>query len=203
MKKSTLNAEKLFKEHAGILRTSQAMKLGIERKTLANMCESGLLVKEGRGVYRLIGFSEHTHPDLVNVAIRAPYAIICLISALAFHELTTQIPAKVYIAIPNHRKKPRFDYPPLEIIRLTKKPYSAGVDKHILDNILVRIYCQEKTIADCFRFRNKIGEDVAVEALKTYLRQPTFNIEKLIHYARITRVEKLLRYYLTPLLSNE
>lgn len=189
-------ADKIFRENHGILRTSKAKKLGINEPTLIQMCNEGLLVKESRGLYRLADLPPLTNPDLVQVAIRVPSSVICLISALDFYQLTTQIPYKIYIALPREVKAPRIEYPPLDIVYLSKKPYSAGIEEHILDGVGVRVYSREKTIADCFKFRKKIGLDIALEALKDYLRQPNRDIQGILDYAKINRVEKIIRPYL-------
>jgi len=196
MRKTFEIAKKIFKENNGILRTGKAKRLGIDEVILIQMCNEGLLVKESRGLYRLADLPPLSNPDLVQIAIRIPNSVICLISALGFYQLTTQIPYKVYIALPREVKAPRIDYPPLDIVYLSKKPYSAGIEEYNLDGIKVRIYSREKTIADCFKFRNKIGMDIALEALKDYLRQPNRDIQSILDYARINRVEKIIRPYL-------
>ena len=122
--------------------------------------------------------------------------MICLVSALSFHELTTQIPHQVYIALPNDAEKPRLEYPPIRIFWLSQKIYTAGIENHQLDGITVKIYGIEKTIADCFKFRNKIGSDVALEALRNYRAREGFNIETLMHFARVNRVERVIKPYL-------
>jgi predicted transcriptional regulator of viral defense system len=195
-RKTFIAAEKIFRENNGILRTGEAKKLGIHEPILIQMCDDGLLVRESWGLYRLADLPPLSNPDLVHIASRVPNAIVCLISALSYYQLTTQIPYKVYIALPRETKAPRIDYPPLDIIYLSQKPYSAGVEEHILDGVPVRIYSREKTIADCFKFRDKIGLDIALEALKDYLRQPNRNIGEILNYARINRVEKIIRPYL-------
>jgi len=200
MKPSFTRAESIFRDNNGILRNSQARELGINPNTLLQMVEAGLLVKEGRGLYRQADLSPLSSPDLVQVSLRVPYSVVCLISALAFHNLTTQIPYKIYIALPKDIKKPRLDYPPLDVIWLSKDSYSAGVVKHRLDAVKVRIYDREKTITDCFKFRKKIGQDVAVEALQEYMRGTNRDLQKLVEYARINRVEKIIRPYLEALL---
>ena len=156
MKKTFENAEKIFRRHNGILRTGQAKKLGIDQPILVQMCDEGLLEKEARGLYRLADLPPLSNPDIVQVAMRVPDSVICLISALSIHQLTTQIPYRIYIALPQKTKAPRINYPPLDIVYLSKKPYSAGIDEHILDGVSVRIYSREKTVADCFKFRKKI-----------------------------------------------
>jgi predicted transcriptional regulator of viral defense system len=196
MKKSFLNAEKIFREHHGILRTGQAKKLGIDEPILIQMHEDGLLVREARGLYRLAELPPLSNPDFVQVSIRIPESVICLISALNFHHLTTQIPFRIYIALPQNIKPPRIEYPPLDIIYLSDKPYVAGIETYKIDGIPVKIYSREKSVADCFKFKNKIGSDIALEALKDYLNQPNRNIAELMNCARINRVEKIMRPYL-------
>jgi predicted transcriptional regulator of viral defense system len=137
---------------------------------------------------------------LVSVALRIPKAVICLISALYFYGLTTQIPHKVYIALPQAAEKPRLDFPPLDIVWLSGKSYNAGIIEQQVDSVPIKIYSREKTIADCFKFRTKIGIDVALEALKDYIKTPGREIDELLSYARIDRVEKLISRYLEALL---
>jgi predicted transcriptional regulator of viral defense system len=196
MRKRFQQVEKIFQENNGVLRTSQAIKKGIDSKTLYEMVDAGILKKEGRGIYRLANLPPLSNPDLVQIALRVPNSVICLISALSFHDLTTQTPYKIYIAIPKNSKKPQIDYPPIEAVKLSEQAYCSGIDVHNIDGIDVKIYDKEKTVADCFKFRNKIGQDIAIEALKDYLGKPGRDIEKLLHYARIDRVEKVIRPYI-------
>lgn len=189
-----------FRDNSGILRSSKARSLGINPKTLSDMVEAGLLAKEGRGLYRLADLEPPGNPDIVFVCQRVPDAVICLISALAFHGLTTQIPYRVYVALPfEKRNKPRIEYPPIEVVWLTEKPYRAGIENRDVDGFSTPIYCPEKSIADCFKFRNKIGTDVAVDALKDYVRSRNRDIPKLIEYARIDRVERIMLPYIEAL----
>lgn len=181
-----------FEENNGILRSNQAKRYGINSNTLALMQKEGLLTHETRGVYRLAKLAPLTDPDLTTVAIRVPQAVVCLISALAFHHLTTQIPSRVYLALPRDHKKPRIDWPPTDFVWLRDPSYSAGVEHHMIDGVAVKIYSAEKTIADCFKFRNKVGVDVAVEALKDYLRRPHRAIPTLLDYARLNRVHRII-----------
>jgi predicted transcriptional regulator of viral defense system len=126
-----------------------------------------------------------------------PDAVVCLISALNVYKITTQIPYKVYIALPRkNRKAPRIEYPPLEIVWLQDKPYYAGIVNYLIDGFEVPIYDLEKSIADCFKFRNKIGNDVAIEALTNYMRRPKPDINRLVKYARLDRVQNILNPYL-------
>lgn len=195
-RKSFEMAEEIFRQNSGILRTSQAKKLGINEYTLVQMTEAGLLVREARGLYRLADLPPLSSPDLVQVAMRVPDSVVCLISALNFHDLTAQIPYRVYIALPRSVKAPRIDYPPLDIIYLSLLPYTTGIEEHSIDGVTVRIYNREKTVADCFKFRNKIGQDIALEALRDYLRLPDRQLNLLLEYAGIDRVQNIMRPYL-------
>lgn len=193
-------AKMIFRANHGILRTTQALDLGIDRETLYGMRDSGELIREGRGIYRLAEMSPLTYPDLVKVALRVPQAVICLISALHYHGLTTQIPHKVYIALPKNSWRPKIGSLELEVVMLSQSAYAAGIEEHELDGVDVKIYSVEKTIADSFKFRNKIGKRIAIEALKDYLRQPVVRLDRLLAHARTNRVENIMRPYLEALL---
>jgi predicted transcriptional regulator of viral defense system len=200
MRDSFETAKRFFSENNGILRSSKARRLGINPKTISDMVKAGLLVREGRGLYRLADLEPPGNPDIVYVCQRVPDAVICLISALAFYELTTQIPYQVYVALPfEKRNKPRIEYPPIEVVWLTARPYHAGIENWNIDGFNVPIYCREKTVADSFKFRNKIGTDVAVDALKDYMRSRDRNIPTLMEYARIDRVERIMLPYIEAL----
>jgi len=199
MKPETIEkALDVFLQHDSILRTSQAIQLGIAPRTLYALYEAGLLVKVTRGVYRLAEAEPLSNADLIQVALRIPKGIICLISALSYHNLTTQIPHQVYVALPLDAEKPRLAYPPVRLFWLSKPVYSAGIEEHLMDGTTVFIYNREKTIADCFKYRNKIGLDIAIEALKKGLDQDC-DIELIMEYARIDRVEKVMRPYMEAL----
>ena len=190
----------LFRQHGGTLRTSEALRLGIHPRTLYAMRDSGLLDQLSRGLFRLAELPPLSNPDLTIVALKVPQAVICLVSALAFHELTTQIPHAVDIALPSGAERPRLDYPPLRIFWFSGPAWSEGVETHMIDDTSVRIYSLEKSVADSFKFRRKIGLDVALEALKLYRQHHGFDVSKLLHYARMCRVEKVMRPYLEALL---
>lgn len=191
--------KRIFTENKGILRASKAIELGVPKHVLYDMVKSGELVREAQGIYRLSDSAPLGNPDLVNISLRVPRAVFCLVSALYFHELTTQIPHLVYFALPRDVKTPKIGYPPTSVFHFSKKSYQAGIVEHELDGVKVKIYDREKTIADCFKFRQKIGIDVALEALKDYLNQRSPNISLLMRYAKINRVEKVMRPYLEVL----
>lgn len=193
-------AVELFVAHNGILRTGQALALGISARTLYAMRDSGLIRQISRGVYQLTDKEDLGNPDLVLVALRIPKAVICLVSALHYYGITSQIPGQVNIALPQSSEKPRLEFPPLDIIWLSKESYAAGITEQQVDNVLVKIYSREKTITDCFKFRGKVGIDVALEALREYVKKPDRQLDQLLTYARINRVEGLLSRYLEALI---
>lgn len=193
-------AKTLFRRHGGILRTSEAISLGVHPRTIYGMRDSGLLEQISRGLYRLSSLPALSSPDLASVALIVPNGIICLISALSFHNITTQIPHEVYVALQRGAKKPKIDHPPVRIFWLSGKAFSEGIETRMIDDIPVRVYCMEKTIVDCFKYRNKIGLDVAVEALKLYLKLKKKDINKLVYYSRICRVEKVILPYIEAIL---
>ncbi len=197
---SAERAIEIFREHGGILRTREALRLGIHPRVLYALRDSGALEQLSRGLYRLAELPPLTDPDLVTIALKVPGAVICLISALAFHELTTQVPHAVDIALNKGDEPPRLDYPPLRLFWFSGPAYSEGVDTHVIDGTPVRIYNAEKTIADCFKLRRRVGLDVALEALKAYRQRPGFDPDTLLHYARICRVERVIKPYLEALL---
>ncbi len=190
----------VFREHNGILRTSQAMQAGIHPSTLYAMRDDGTLETVSRGVFRLADSEPLGNPDLVTVATRVRNGVVCLISALAFHEITTQIPHEIHVALQRGSQIPRLDYPPVKLYWFSNRAYSAGIEAHELDGVNVRIYSPEKTLADCFKFRNKIGLDTAVEAVRFYRERRSVNVDALMRYAAICRVEKVMRPYLEAIL---
>jgi predicted transcriptional regulator of viral defense system len=190
---------KIFLENNGILRVSAAIKLGVPLYVIYNLYKIGDLVKEGNGLYRLKEMAPLSNPDLIQICLRVPKCVVCLISALYYYELTTQIPHLVYIAIPRDIKTPKIDYPPIKVFHFSERSYLSGIDEQTIDGVKVRIYDREKTISDCFKFREKIGPDIAIEALKDYMSQPHQNLQLLMKYARDNRVEKVMRPYLEAL----
>lgn len=194
------NYKKIFTSNSGILRASKAIELGVPKHVLYEMVKAGELVREAQGIYRLSDSGPLGNPDLVNLSLRVPRAVFCLISALYFHELTTQIPHQVYFALPRDVKTPKIQVPPIRAFHFSQETYKAGILEHELDGVKVKIYDREKTIADCFKFREKIGMDIALEAVRDYLKQPKLNVPLLMKYARINRVEKVMRPYLEALL---
>ena len=166
---SDSRARSVFLRHGGVLRTKDAIHLGVHPETLYRMRDSGELETLGRGLYRLSDLPPLGNPDLVTVGMKIPSGVICLISALAFHELTTQIPHQVYLALPRGAEAPRLEHPPIRVFWFTKRVFEFAQESHKLDGVQMRIYSPEKTVADCFKYRNKIGIETVREALKLYL----------------------------------
>jgi len=185
----------IFRANGGVLKTERAMKLGIHPRTLY-----ALLERLDRGLYRVADAKPLGNPDFITVALKVPRGVICLISALAFHHMTTQVPHAVYLAIAANDQAPALRYPPLRLFWYSKTVFEDGVTEVALDGIKVRIYSVERTLADCFKYRNKIGIDVCVEALNLYRRRGRMKLDKLEHYAKLCRVERVMRPYMEAIL---
>jgi predicted transcriptional regulator of viral defense system len=155
-----------FLTHKEMIRSNELKAIGIPRVILTRMSATGLLERVARGLYRLHGSQGTEHESLIAIATKVPQAVFCLLSALQLHELTTQLPREVWIAMPRGSHAPKIDYPPLKMIQFAGDVYSAGIDLIERDQVKLRVYCAAKTVADCFKHRSKIGLDVAIEALK-------------------------------------
>jgi len=188
--------EEIFRRHGGQLRMSEAIEQGITRYMLYSLRDRGVIEQVSRGIYRLVDLPPISNPDLVTVSLRFPNAIISLVSALAYHDITTQIPHVVFVAVSRDSRMPSLDHPPIQAHRFSNEAYKAGIEEHSIDGVPVKVYSPEKTLADCFKFRNKIGIDVFLEALKLYKTRKKFNLGELLRYGKICRVEKVMRPYL-------
>jgi predicted transcriptional regulator of viral defense system len=193
-------AVQVFREHHGLLRTSVAARAGVHPATLYALRDAGVVTQMARGLYQLGEREPLSNPDLATVGAKVPKAVICLISALDWHDLTTQIPHEVHLALPKAARAPRLSWPPLRVYRFSEPAYSAGAQTHEIDGVPVRIYSPEKTLADCFKFRNQVGLDTVLEALKEYLRRGHPNVDDLVRYSEICRVRRVMRPYLEALL---
>ena len=203
MKKSKLELTiTIFENAGGILSMSEAIAKGVHRRELYTLRDKGDLEVISRGLYRLTKIPEPSLPDFVTVAKKIPNGVICLISALAFHEITTQIPHFVYVAIPTKSRQSRLDYPPIRYFRYSEKVYNSGIETTLIGGYPVKIYNIEKTLADCVKFRNKIGMDVVIEALKLYWQKKDARIDKLYDYAKLNRVEKILQPIMETIVSQ-
>lgn len=183
----------------GLIRPRDLASLAISRVSLTRAVRSGQLERMGRGLYGLPGREISAHGSLAEVARRVPKGVVCLLSALRFHGLTTQAPFEVWLAIENKAIAPKLKYPPLRIVRFSGAAFTDGVEEHLVDAVTVRVTSVAKTVADCFKFRNKIGLDVALEALRDAWKQKRMSSEDIWRYAKICRVANVMRPYLESL----
>jgi predicted transcriptional regulator of viral defense system len=181
---------------AGILRPRDLDRHGIARTYLQRLERRGLLERAGRGLYRLPSADLTEHHSLAAACKAVPRGVVCLLSALRFHDLTTQAPHHVWVAIDRRAWRPQQATPPLRIVRFSGRALTEGVEIHEIEGVRVRIYSAAKTVADCFKYRNKIGLDVAIEALRDYRRRHPRGLDDLWHFARICRVSNVMRPYL-------
>jgi len=183
----------------GIVRPRDIEAMGVSREYLLRLQRQRKLNRTGRGIYTLPDAVVTERHSYAEVAKRVPEAVLCLLSALAFHEITTQSPASVWIALGKGARKPAIPSPSLRVVRLTEPSLSEGIEKHPVEGVTVRVYSAAKTVADCFKFRNKIGLDIAIEALKDCLRQKKATVNEIYRYAKVCRVSNVIRPYMEAL----
>jgi len=193
-------AAAVFRARGGTLRTMEAVRRGVHPRTLYSMRDAGVLEQLGRGLFRLAALPPLGYPDLVAVALRVPDAVLCLVSALSVHEITTQIPHEIHLALRRGAEPPRMEHPPVRVYWFTGDAFTEGIEKRRFDGVDVRVYGAAKSVADCFKYRNKLGLDVALEALRLHLRQKRGRPDELLRFARVCRVEKVMRPYIEALL---
>lgn len=180
----------------GLARAADLETHGIPRSQLYRMVRKGLVERQDRGIYVADQHPVTAEHTLALVAKRVPGGVFCLLTALRFHELTTQSPAEVWIALPEKARKPKLDYPRLRVARFSGLALTEGIETHVLEGVEVRVYSAAKTVADCFKYRNKIGIDVAVEALRDFSRRHRGGATELARYAQICRVSRVMQPYL-------
>lgn len=187
----------------GLIRPVDLDFHGLPRVSLTRLVRQGRLERVGRGLYALPDRPVSEHSALAEVALKHPRSVVCLLSALRFHELTTQAPFEVWLAIPSKTRPPKLEYPPLRVVRFSDAGMTEGIEEHDIEGVPVRITNVARTVADCFKYRNKIGLDVALEALKETLGQGggdrRASIDELWRYARLDRVSNVMRPYLESL----
>lgn len=193
-------AAQVFRRHGGMLRTSAAMAQGISPRALYQLRSSGVIESVARGLYRLTSLGELADHDLAIVGMKIPDGVVCLVSALAFHGITTQIPHVVYVARRRGAEASRLKHPPVKTVWFSGAAFDEGSEEHHIDGVPVQVYSPEKTLADCFKYRRKIGVDVAIEALKLYRSRLPVKVDDIMRYARVCRVANVMRPYLEAIL---
>ena len=183
----------------GMVRPRDLTALAIPRAVLTRLVERGQLIRRSRGVYTVPDHEPTRHTDLAEVCARAPRATVCLISALDFHELTTQIPHAVWIMIDRSGRRPKIERPPIHIVYASGEMRNAGVERHEVEGITVAMTNPAKTVADCFKYRDHVGQDLAIEALRDCLRQRKATPSEIYEMATIDRVSTRVRPYLEAL----
>lgn len=191
---------KIFKTHNGYARSKDILAEGIHPRDIKSILDKGIVIKVKNGLYRLSDTPVISNQSFIDLACAVPEGVICLLSALSYYEMTTFNPSIISMAI--HRKswRPKIEYPPVEFYYFSKKQFEAGIDKINIRGYKVSIYCREKTICDCFRYRNKLGIDIAKEGLSEYLRRKDRNLERLLKYAEICRVKKLMEIWINAMI---
>lgn len=183
----------------GLIRPRDVEGRGFSRMALSALVRQGKLIRLCRGLYSLPDRPVSEHATLAEVASKHPGVLVCLLSALQFHGLTTQSPFEVWVAIPNKARAPKMGYPPLRIVRFSGDALTEGVEEHLVDGITVRVTSVAKTVADCFKYRNKIGLDVALEAMREAWNARRVKMDELWHCAQVCRVANVMRPYLEAL----
>lgn len=184
---------------SGILRPRDLASRSIPRTYLQRLHEQGLLVKEARGLYKLPDAEVTENHSLAEACKRVPRGVVCLLSALQFHKLTTQAPSEVWLALDRKARAPREGGQPLRLVRMSGRALTEGIEDHRIEGVAVKVYKPAKTVADCFKYRNKIGLDVALEALRDYRQKHRAGMDELWRFAKICRVERVIRPYLEAL----
>lgn len=190
---------KLFRRQ-GVVRPKELERIGVSAVYLNKLYRQGILERPSRGIYTLKDAGVGEHQTLIEACKRVPKGVVCLLSALQFHKLTTELPFEVWLAIDVRARRPKGDLPPLRICKFSKTALSYGVEKHKIDGVAVKIYSPAKTVADCFKYRNKIGIDVALEALRAVWSKKKASMDELHKASKVCRVANLMRPYLETLI---
>jgi len=201
MQSARKKAIEIIKKRGGLIRTHEALAEGIHRRTLYALRDEGALIPISRGLYQLSDMEVPAELGLVEVSKKVPNGVICLISALSFHELTTQNPHYIWLAIERKARKPIIEYPPIRVFFFTGAFFREGVEIHRIMDHDVRIYNAPKTVIDCFRWQHAAGLDVALEAAREYLKRPGSSPATLMEYARICKIEKFVLPYLQAMVA--
>jgi predicted transcriptional regulator of viral defense system len=185
----------------GVITAREAARLGVHSQLLTRLVRQGDLERIARGQYRFQDHPITEHHTLTIVSRAVPDGVICLLSVLSFHGIGTQLPAEIWLAVERSAPQPRLHYPPLRVVRFSGEAFSSGIEVHRLEGQPVRMYSVAKTLADLFKYRNKVGLDVALEALREAWREQRFTMDELDRYAQICRVRRVMRPYLEALVA--
>lgn len=199
MQSANKKALDIIRNRGGIIRTREALDSGIHRRTFYGLRDAGVIVSVTRGLYRIAEMEVPAHVNIVDVAKRVPNGVICLLSALSFHELTTQMPHQIWIAVDRKARKPKIEYPPVRVFHFSGASFTEGVETHTIMEQKIQIFNKTKTVIDCFRWKKEVGLDVAIEAAKDYLTHQDSSPSKLMEYARVCNVGRAVQPYLEAL----
>jgi len=179
-----------------LLRARDVTQQGLPTIALTRLVQAGKLERVARGLYGIPGAKISEHRSLAEVSARVPKGVVCLLSALRVHEIGTQAPHEIWIAIPSHMVSPRLDQPAIRVVRMSDAALADGTDRMTIDGVDVPVFNSARTVVDCFRFRNKIGLDVALEALRDGWSQRKFTLDDLWRHATLGRVANVMRPYI-------
>ena len=199
MSTKTQKLMNFFQNHSGVVRFSAILRAGFHPDSLMALEKEGKVERIARGLYRITNYTPGSHPDLVIASLQAPRGVVCLLSALSFYEATSEIPKCVDLAIPQGTHANRIKYPPVRFYRFVSRAWKAGIEEREVEGHKIKVYSLAKTIADCFKFRNKIGMDVARDALKVAVTDKEIKPKEIMHYAKICRVDSILKPILEAL----
>ena len=201
MSKNSPENQVLELAQQGLLRVCDLTSRGLHPEYLRRLYQKGLVRREGRGLYIAANAEISVHYGLAQVAKRIPHGVICLLSALNFHEIGTQLPHQVWIAIDRRAAKPKIQFPPLRVMRFSGAALTEGIETYRIEGVPVQIFNPAKTVADCFKYRNKIGLDIALEALKECIRDRRTTMDDLWHFAQVCRMTNVMRPYMEAMVA--
>lgn len=201
MSKNSPENQVLELAQQGLLRVCDLTSRGLHPEYLRRLYKKGLVRREGRGLYIAANAEISVHYGLAQVAKRIPHGVICLLSALSFHEIGTQLPHQVWMAIDRRAAKPNMQFPPLRVMRFSGAALTEGIETYRIEGVPVQIFNPAKTVADCFKYRNKIGLDIALEALKECIRDRRTTMDDLWHFAQVCRMTNVMRPYMEAMVA--
>ena len=179
-----------------IISAADVEEAGVSRNELYKLCKAGSLKRISRGLYALNDYEPGGNIGILNATKKSPKAVVCLLSALQYYELSTQVPHEVWLALPRGSWHPVMEYPPVRVFSLSGEAYSFGIEQHSISGMPVNLYSPAKTIADCFKFRNTVGLDIAIEAMKEAWKSRVVTADSLVEAAKVNKVLKIMRPYL-------